>query len=299
MTQINKTILKNIQNSFKEFDLIKARSGVYKDTPENRRLNRVGLEYGMKKDVQETKDRKVLEDFSTKDRHSKNGIYSDYRKKIHKEIKESILKDATISEKPTVLLIMGGVASGKTSSSKFFRDVNDEHEKTVLEADRVKLKIPEYHQFAKETAAPNVHKEANDVANSTRKLIVDNKINFVNDGTMKNTEKAVKLVNDLKKAGYHIKLINVSISVDEAKKREAYRFKETGRKVPEDALELSHIGGVKTYEALKGLVNEYLLLDNNVPFGKPPVIVDSDSKGITHQDKYDAFLEKVNYKRKG
>ena len=32
-----------------EFQLLKSRSGVYKDTPENRRLHRVGQRYGVQK----------------------------------------------------------------------------------------------------------------------------------------------------------------------------------------------------------------------------------------------------------
>ena len=38
----------NIAKSF-ENDIEKARSGIYEDTPENRRLNRVGQQYGSKK----------------------------------------------------------------------------------------------------------------------------------------------------------------------------------------------------------------------------------------------------------
>lgn len=44
-----RTVEENIQKSFIDNDLEKARSGVYSDTPENRKLGRVGQQYGGKK----------------------------------------------------------------------------------------------------------------------------------------------------------------------------------------------------------------------------------------------------------
>ena len=280
-------ILFNIQRSFKEFDIIKARFGIYKDTPENRRLHRVGVKYGIRKDSEE--------DFDTRERHSVDGKYSAYRSKIHKAIFDKIVEGVKPQEHPTVTLIMGGSASGKGTASKYFRDLEKEKIGAHLDVDEIKKMLPEYNKFKPINAAGNVHEESSDIGKHIRNHLIENKMNFVNDATFSNKDKAVKLIKKLKEAGYKINLIAITTDIDEAKRREHIRFLRTGRHVPRKILEQAHIGGTETYVVAKDLVDNYMLADNNNGKDEPPTIVDTKKEGIVNKKNYEKFLNKANY----
>jgi predicted ABC-type ATPase len=281
--------LYNLKKSFIEFDILKAPVGVYTNTSENRRLGRVGQKYGHKHEG-------LLPDFNTKNRHSKDGIYSQYRKKVHDDIRKRLFERAVVNENPTVILLMGGSSSGKGSSSMRLRDENADVEKVILDSDNIKMQLPEYEKFSKETAANNVHKESSSVGNSIRGNLIDMGADFVNDSTFSDRDKAVDMIKKLRKKGYKIKLINVTTSIEVAKEREQERFERTGRRVPEKTLEDTHIGGAKNYEELKGLVDEYALLDNNAK-GAVPILIDSHDGGVVDKGRYQSFLDKRHYKK--
>ena len=283
-----------IMKSYRE-EIQKARAGFYKDTPENRKLGRVGRSYGIHKELEE-------KSFKTVDRYFKNGKWSSSRVRgVHFNILDSTFKDVKPAEgQPTAILIMGGTASGKGTATesikkKLMSQVGQKF--AELDVDEFKKAIPEYKKFDPSQAANNVHKESSHLGNRARKYAVDNNMNLVNDGTFSDMNKAKDFISKLKKKGYKIHLINVSTDIDEAKKREAMRAERTGRKVPVDVLESSHIGAVDVYNEIKGLADDYSLFDNNVPHGSPARLIDSKEKGVIDKGLFNRFQSKKNYKR--
>lgn len=286
--EINQDIIKGVS----EEDLLeKARAGFYKNTAENRRLGRVGKSYGIHKEL----DR---ESYSTEDRFKINGKWSRKRvKDVHNRIYDKVMRNAVSSEKPTAVLLMGGTASGKgTATKSFIGDIKQQLgvDLVNLDVDEIKKDIPEYNTFNKTEAASNVHEESSFIGKKIRKTIVNNKVNFINDATFSDKEKAEKLIKYLKSRGYNIRLINVSTDIDEAKRRESGRAERTGRKVPVDILEHSHIDSVDTFNSIKDKVDDYHLIDNN---SSTPKIIASKEKGIIDDRAFSNYQNKKNYKR--
>lgn len=133
----------NIAKSF-ENDIEKARSGVYEDNPENRRLNRVGQKYGSKKKEEEPAGKsKSGGDSSSYEHHAKQSSDS---------APKSLQDHAAV-----------------TDSEKLMRAANDEH------ADP-KLREAANKELVKRGEQTNANKENNEElsqARSTLKQMVD------------------------------------------------------------------------------------------------------------------------------
>lgn len=291
--EMNQDILKGISE---EEIIEKARSGFYKDTAENRKLGRVGKSYGFSNKLDK-------DSYNTADRYFRNGKWNTKRvKDVHYDILNDTFRGVKSAKgTPTCVIVMGGTASGKGHVAKpMLEDItNSVGEKFAhLDVDDFKKKIPEYNKFKRLEAANNVHEESSHLGKRARKFAISNKLNFVNDGTFSNMDKALDMIKSLKNKGYNVKLINVSTDVSEAKKREKVRFERSGRKVGEDVLEKSHIKSVDVYNKIKGLVDEYSLYDNNVSLGEKAVLVDSHDKGVINEKLYKKFQDKKNYKPK-
>lgn len=133
----------NIAKSF-ENDIEKARSGIYEDTPENRRLNRVGQKYGSKKKEEEPAGKSKS--------GGESGSYERHAKQASDSAPKSLQDHAAV-----------------TDSKKLMRAANDEH------ADP-KLREAANKELVKRGEQTNANKENNEElsqARSTLKQMVD------------------------------------------------------------------------------------------------------------------------------
>jgi len=163
-------------------------------------------------------------------------------------------------QKPTLTLIIGPPASGKTTVIKpvapmYARSVN-------LDVDEAKAAIPEYSQGILPAAL--VHEESGDMVEKLQARAVAAKRNIVLDVTGKSYEKTLSKVQAMKDQGYEVDLYRTHLSpLDSA--RNAYgRYKTSGRFVdPEFILTEVRDKPADTYERLKqsGLLRSWASYD--------------------------------------
>ena len=227
-----------------------------------------------------------------------SGFYDSERLKLHNKIKEKYLNKAGKTDKlPTVVMMGDGMAGGKSTMVNNFIQPSIKQQRgeemLLVDVDEIKKEIPEYVDFQKEdvsSAAERVHKESSDIGKYVFQGLVEKKKSFIFDGTMKNTDRYIRLVQKLKKAGYQIQIFVATTSIEEAKKRAMRRGKETGRFVPMNDLVKSHASTPVTFERIKNIVDSYYVYDTT---DKATLI--ATNKSIIDKQKYKAFLDKQKY----
>ncbi|WP_088363678.1 zeta toxin family protein [Bacillus cereus] len=241
---------------------------------------------------------------TTREKYIINGEYTIERKLLHNEIIESFLKGQLQQEQESeAILLGGGSAAGKSSIGELvIKGYKLQKQNMIwIDPDKIKEKIPEY-QDAMESediesmkqAAFLVHDESSDITMKLLKICMKRKLNFMYDGTMKNEVKYIKLIQQLRQAGFSIKAIIVDVPIKVALERSNMRFKVTGRLVPEHIIEESHMRVATTFSKIKDLIDCYTLYDNT---GKEPeVFAFKESKRvkeiIVDESRNDQFYEK-------
>lgn len=241
---------------------------------------------------------------TTREKYVINGEYTIERKLLHNEIIDSFLKGQLQQEQePEAILLGGGSAAGKSSIGELvIKGYKLQKQNMIwIDPDKIKEKIPEY-QDAMESediesmkqAAFLVHDESSDITMKLLKICMKRKLNFMYDGTMKNEVKYIKLIQQLRQAGFSIKAIIVDVPIKVALERSNMRFKVTGRLVPEHIIEESHMRVATTFSKIKDLIDCYTLYDNT---GKEPeVFAFKESKRvkeiIVDESRNDQFYEK-------
>ena len=243
---------------------------------------------------------------STEEMYKVGGKYTPERKKEHKRIVTNVVNSCPKPPKgkaPIAILLLGGAASGKSTVVNKFIKPNAGTDFGTINADDIKESIPEYKSMMGhdvETAAARVHEESSEIGKAATRAVIDQKRNFIYDAVLGNPEKAKKLIADLKSKGYRISLVGVNVDAEAAVDRaESRAFGDgkgkggSGRFVPSKILLGGHKGSSSTFEAIKGLVDNVELYDNNVPFGDTPIkVVDGDK--VLDQKRYDSFKSKSN-----
>lgn len=222
----------------------------------------------------------------------KDGSYGDERSVIHEKIISEIMsiekiKAATPAEgeSPTFTVLGGRGGSGK---SWFNGKVYDESKAIVLDADHIKGKLPEYEGWN----AAMVHEESSDIFDKITNMAAERGLNIVHDATMKNTEKAVALVNRFKDMGYRTEAHYMHLPRQEAAKRAVSRFLgKTQRYVPIDIV-LSNKTNEESFDRVKGLVDKWSFRDNNVPQGQDPILISESGEGASPSGEEEGELKK-------
>ena len=223
--------------------LEKARSGVYQDTFENRKLGRVGQHYAPKQ---------LQLDRSTQSQFSRNGVWTKERRLLHDNLMKDILEDerATSKKNPVVTLMMGAPASGKGTVAKI---INKDNSLLEINPDDFKKKIPEYKQFQEYNffkAAYRVHNESSYLAKKTISALTEKKSNFLIDKVFSKWNNLEKQIETFKEKGYKINIVMVSCERDEAYRRMKERGERSGRYVEEKYFNKAHNDINPTFERL-------------------------------------------------
>ncbi|MGX5557903.1 zeta toxin family protein [Bacillus cereus] len=241
---------------------------------------------------------------TTREKYVINGEYTIERKLLHNEIIESFLKGQLQQEQePEAILLGGGSAAGKSSIGELVSKGYKLQKQNMIwiDPDKIKEKIPEYLNAMEsediesmKQAAFLVHDESSDITMKLIKICMKRKLNFMYDGTMKNEVKYIKLIQQLRQAGFSIKAIIVDVPIKVALERSNMRFKVTGRLVPEHIIEESHMRVATTFSKIKDLIDCYTLYDNT---GKEPeVFAFKESKRvkeiIVDKSRNDQFYDK-------
>jgi predicted ABC-type ATPase len=171
-------------------------------------------------------------------------------------------------EKPKLVMLGGRGGSGK---SWFEGKVYNPENSVVFDADKVKEQLPEYEGWN----ATQVHEESSDMIERMIKIARDNGVNVVLDATMKTAKSAIEKVKAFKDAGYEIEVHYMHLPRQEAAKRAVSRFmgkSKKGRYVPINVI-LGNTANEETFDSVKVMADRWSFRDNNVPYGKQPILI--------------------------
>lgn len=195
--------------------------------------------------------------------------------------------------------IGGGSASGKSSFRKSL--IEQDPDILVIDSDELKEAIPEYYELARlkpQFAASIVHKESSSMATKLLYKAVEQKISVMFDGTLKSPEKYQRFIAMLRDAGFTVTLVIVDVPVKIALERNRARYAElkeqgkTARLVPDDTVLQTHARIPGSFDALKDLVDEWMILDTR---GNKDEVIAHSKEGkvqIPNEQLYKEFLNK-------
>jgi len=225
---------------------------------------------------------------TTKTIYSYNGQYTDIRKQLHKKIISNIIKSSH-TENPTAILMGGGSASGKSFIAEMLINSYNQNNQSIcyIDSDNIKNYIPEYkerldsgNEYVIRDAAAFVHDESSDISKMILDICIEKKLDFIYDGTMKNTEKYEKIIEKLRLSQYTIQGIIVDVPLKVAFERADIRFEAEGRKVPDEEIYASHKGVVRTFSLLQDRLDSFVIYDNTYQPATPFIIKESNESEI-------------------
>jgi predicted ABC-type ATPase len=228
------------------------------------------------------------------DHVSKNGEYSESRKKLHaeiiKEFKEGVV--CIDKAKPIAVLMGGSPASGKSTFLKKYRPYLLTDNLFKVDADEIRAKLPEY----KGWNATQTHEETGDIVKtliSDKNIGVPCKFDFIYDGTMTSTKKYLALVELLKSEGYEVYVVFISnIPKKVVKKRALERYQKSGRFVPLMVIDDFYENGEKTFDQVKTKVDGYIVVDGST-FDYN--IMEKGGKSLPNKRIYSKLGEKLQF----
>jgi hypothetical protein len=231
------------------------------------------------------------------------GVLTPERQALHDAIVRLHLASSTEVDDPTVVVMGGGPASGKSSMPK--------HEATnalTIDPDAIRTLLPDYAALTggSELTDPNVrsasiftHEEASALA---KRIATEagSKHNMIIDGTGdKSVESMLKKIDGYRKDGQRVVGRYATNATDEAFRRSELRAQEPPyRAVPEQTLRTMHTGVSRVLPGLmkRDVFDHVELWDTNVPFGSPALLVMSKARGqpeVIHDKKlWNDFLAK-------
>jgi predicted ABC-type ATPase len=190
-----------------------------------------------------------------------------YRQKLHDQIlgrhldkvkapNEKELKD----RKPVAIMLMGGPASGKSTIGSAYPHGQFVH----LDADALKEHLPEYKVAVKwraKNAAKMTHAESIHLMQQLRTKTIAAKKNLVMDGTGRHLHSYLSMIEKLKAAGYHVKVVLADIDKDLAFKRAKLRAKVKGRSVPSHIFDAAYSSVPKNFSEIANAGDEFEVWD--------------------------------------
>lgn len=171
------------------------------------------------------------------------------------------------SRKPIAYVMGGGGASGKghvkdlmVSTGRISVDGA-----VSLDPDEVKPDIPEYEAIkaaGDSRAAAVTHEESSDIAKRIRTRAISGRYDILLDVTLGDSAKGKKNLQELKDAGYEVRLFGVTVDPAKAVVRAMNRAARTKRYVPINALLHAHKGFNGAFEEYAAIADEAILFDN-------------------------------------
>jgi len=196
----------------------------------------------------------------------KTGEFTPERKALHDKIVAEAFEGVPEVENPTVYMMGGGPASGKSVLMNS-GNVKLPAKHVLIDPDEIKKKLPEFKALmdAKDSAAAAfVHEESSML--SKRIAAEMGKRNAVWDGTGDNSiESLTRKVRLMRANGHRVVANYVTVDTEVALARNIARAKQTGRMVPESYVRQTHSNVSRVFsEAIEaGLFDEAYLWDTN------------------------------------
>jgi HK97 family phage portal protein len=226
------------------------------------------------------------------------------RQAMHREIVADATAGVPRSEEPTLYMMGGGPAAGKSTITRSGA-VKHPDKHVLANPDVFKEDVPEYRAglaAQRETAAPEAHEESSYLNKRTMKVAAENGQDVVWDGTGDNSvSKLEEQVKVFRSKGYKIQADYVTCDTEVAVKRSQDAAKNPksdryGRNVPVDAIRETHarVSEIWPEAVSRGLFDRSDLYDTTSS-GKPVLIARARGTAIDIKDKaaYQRFLDKA------
>jgi hypothetical protein len=214
-------------------------------------------------------------------------------------------------QKPVAIVMGGGGASGKGTVLRALR-VSGKLPEGAVELDPDSFKtgnpkaghegIPEYHPIVHagdSRAAAVTHEESSAIYKQALARGIEGRFNLVLDRTMADSAKGLKDIEALKKAGYEVRMVGVTVHPGEAVKRAVQRAAGPEKRyVPIKELLKAHKGFSNAVDHYAPHVDALDLYDNNVNRGELPHLIATGRDGapleIHDPERYTSFRGKGN-----
>ncbi len=232
------------------------------------------------------------------------GVWTIERKRLHDRLIKELKDEATpvgLDETPSFHMMGGGPASGKTTVTKKI-DLGFPKNRLNIDADEIKLKLPEYKQMLDEgnsNAAVFVHDESTYLQQRLAIEAIGDRYNILLDGTGDNGyEHLTRQLANYRAHGLdRLEANYMSLDTDLAVKIADIRLKATGRGVPEHIIREKHasISEVLPRMSQEGWFDRMRLWDTNIE-GVPRLIAEYDDGvwTIHNEGLWQRFLSKAN-----
>lgn len=236
-------------------------------------------------------------DTQAKYRDPQTGQYTPERQQLHAGIVSQLLRGLKPSQQPTVYMLGGGTASGKSSLVKSGK-LNHPHKLAHIDSDGIKEQLPEYAaQIAAKdtTAAAYNHEESSDVSSMAVDQSLANKFDVLMDGTGDSSiEKLRDKVTKWKAAGHRVSADYCTVPTETAIKWANDRGAKTGRVVSESVLRGIHAGvsQVVPQAISEGLYDDFRLWDNSTGESRLIATAAGTQLQIHDQQAWQTFLDK-------
>ena len=188
--------------------------------------------------------------------------WSPEREANHEAVAEAAIKGKTAptDRPPEAVITMGGTASGKTTLTR--QILGADKNRVNIDSDLNKLTIPEYEGLKEsdpENAAQRVHEESKAISRRIMQKAVADGLDLIYDTTTGGGGE--KVLKQLKKMGYKVRVVYADVPVEEAVKRANERAESSedptnrGRIVPEDVIRDTHAKAAKAFNDLRNSPN--------------------------------------------
>ena len=214
------------------------------------------------------------------------------RQALHDQIIREFVENIPVSNDPTVHMLGGGPAAGKSTMLKSGNLTVPEGgvDAVLVNPDEMKERLPEYRQMVQakdETAASFVHEESSYLAKRAMKAAIQRGQDVLVDGVGVNYGKMMKVADPAgyKTKGYYAFLPNV----DEAVARANARAAKTGRAVPEAYIREKHAEVSGIFEDAASKMASMVLYDTS-DGARRVAEFDRGQPTFVDQEAYDHFL---------
>jgi len=226
-----------------------------------------------------------------------DGSYTPERKRLHDSIIGKHLEGVTPSESPTVYMLGGGTASGKTSAIKSGL-IKLPTNAAQVDPDAIKGELPEYAALTEARdviASAFAHEESSDLSKQVIAAGLSSGVDVVVDTTGDNSLENLRAkIASWRKHGHRVVAHYATVPTEMAIERANARAAKTGRFVPPSVIRGIHgnVSRIVPQAIEEGLFDELNLYDTSTKDGK--LIASAKGKQLTVHDEslWSAFVEK-------
>ncbi len=223
--------------------------------------------------------------------------YTPERQRLHSAIIAKRLQGVTKSDEPTVWMLGGGSASGKSTMVREGAVVLPDNAVHV-DPDEIKSEIPEYGAMVQGRdllAAPFVHEESSDVSKQLIRRGLESSFDLVLDTTGDSSiEKLRGKIRKWRESGHRIVANYATVPTEVAIERANARAAKTGRFVDADVIRTIHAGvsQIIPQAISEGLFDEFRLFDTSSKPGKLIASAQGSQLEVHDQQLWEGFLQK-------